>query len=346
MSYLVLLAPSANRVYTDRAVDLSVAELMILGQGVIDSVEPVELAGVWYLAVESGQPEHDVAAVLGRASACWAVFAREGDVLRPVRRPVHDRLDDDLVTIPKYPGKTNEQFTRLMINVATASAPRLNGTSAQAGGHAPSLLDPMCGRGTTLSLGLTLGFDVAGVDTDLKAIEAYAAFLKTYLRRKRLKHSCELTPVKREGRSIGRRLDATVGTADSDRRSTLTVFSGDTRDSAALFGKRRFDLVVTDAPYGIVHTGRGPGPSSGRQPGGNKRSTATLLEEAIGGWAGQLKHGGALALSWNTLGLAREELDGVAQAAGLRPLASGPYLQLAHRVDASIRRDLFVAVRD
>lgn len=345
VNYLVLLAPSANRVYTDRAVELSVAELLIVGHGVIETVEPVEVAGVWYLSVGSEQPEHDVAAVLGRVSACWAVFVREAELLRPVRRIEHDRLDDDLVTIPKYPGKTNEQFTRLMINVAAASAPRLtDATAGRAGESAPSLLDPMCGRGTTLSLGLTLGFDVAGVDVDLKAIEAYTAFLKTYLRRKRLKHSCELTPVRREGRSLGRRLDATVGTAGLDRRSTLTVFSGDTRDAAALFGRRRFDLVVTDAPYGIVHGSRGTG-STSRTGGGGKQSSS-LLTEAVGVWAGQLKHGGALALSWNTYHLGREELGAAARDAGLRPLESGPYLQLAHRVDASIQRDLFVAVRD
>ena len=32
-----------------------------------------------------------------------------------------DRFDDDLLTIPKYPGKTNEQFTRLLLNVTLAS---------------------------------------------------------------------------------------------------------------------------------------------------------------------------------------------------------------------------------
>ena len=190
-----------------------------------------------------------------------------------------------------------------------------------------------------MSLGLTLGFDVAGVDVDLKAIEAYAAFLKTYLRRKRIKHTAEMSPVRRDGKSIGRRFDAEITSPLDDRRSSSTIFSGDTRDSAALFGKRRFDLVVTDAPYGIVHGSR-----SG--PSGRERSPSTLLDEAIGVWAGQLKTGGALALSWNTYGMSRESLGALAEESGLRPLEDGPYRRLAHRVDASIQRDLFVAVRD
>ena len=73
-----------------------------------------------------------------------------------------------------------------------------------------TVLDPMCGRGTTLSTALVLGHDAAGVESDLKAVEAYAAFLRTYLRRKRLNHSADVSPVRREGKSLGRRLDVTV----------------------------------------------------------------------------------------------------------------------------------------
>lgn len=342
MNYLILLAPSANRVYTERAVQLSVAELEIVGAATIDAVAPVEIAGISYLEVESEQPEAEVLTLAGRLSTCWAVFGRDGDRLRPIRRADHDLFADDLVSIPKYPGKTNEQFTRLMINIAAASAPRLTGTAPglnrAVGPRPPSLLDPRCGRGTTLSLGLTLGFDVAGVEIDLKAIEAYAAFLKTYLRRKRIKHTAELTPVRRDGKSIGRRLDADITAPLDERRSSLTVFSGDTRDSAALFGRRPFDLVVTDAPYGIVH--------GSRTRAGRQRSPSNLLEDSIDVWAGQLKQGGALAISWNTYGMSREDLSALAESAGLRPLNDGPYLRLAHRVDASIQRDLFVAVRD
>ena len=170
--------------------------------------------------------------------------------------PRPDLFDDDLVTIPKYPGKTNEQFTRLLINVTLASMTRLPSGPL-------TILDPLCGRGTTLSTGLTLGHDVAGVDADLKALEAYAAYLRTYLRRKRLKHSAELSPVRREGRSIGRRLDVEIRPERGERPLSLTVFSGDTRQSAALFGKRRFDAVIATRRTGWCTAA---GPTSADRP--------------------------------------------------------------------------------
>ena len=335
--HLVLLAPSSNRVYAGTADVLVAAELaVLLGGGQSLPVEPVEVAGVGYLALPVPELDEASHAALGRLSAAFALFRREQDVLRPVRLERPDRFDDDLVTIPKYPGKTNEQFTRLLVNVTLASMDR----SPTGGPDAAPLtvLDPMCGRGTTLSTALILGHDAAGVDSDAKAVEAYAAFLRTYLRRHRLKHTADVSPVRREGKSLGRRLDVGVTPERGGRAQSLTVFTGDTRQSAALYGRRRFDAVVVDAPYGIVHASQAT--ASKRD-----RSAAGLLGEALGVWAGQLKRGGALGLSWNTYGLTREKLTALAVDAGLEPLDEGPYLRFGHRVDASIHRDVFVARR-
>jgi len=293
----------------------------------------VKIAGVSYLRLDL--PELDPAQQhsLASLSALFAVFRRDGERLLPLSTPLPDLFEDDLVTIPKYPGKTNEQFTRLLLNVTLAST-----TPPPSSGL--SVLDPLCGRGTTLSTALTLGHDVAGVDADQKAIEAYAAYLRTYLRRKRLKHTADMSPVRREGKSLGRRLDVEVTPSGSDQRLKLTAFSGDTRQSAALFGKRRFDAIVTDAPYGIVH---GSQTDVRGVSGTRDRSPAGLIGEALAVWAGQLRSGGAIGLSWNTYGLSREALTGLAEAAGLSPLSSDPYLRFAHRVDSSIQRDIFVA---
>ena len=53
-----------------------------------------------------------------------ALFERDGDALRPVELPRRDRFDDDLLTILKYPGKTNELFTKLLLNVTVWSVRR------------------------------------------------------------------------------------------------------------------------------------------------------------------------------------------------------------------------------
>ncbi len=333
--HLILLAPSANRVYASEADRLVAAELKImLGADDHPPIEPVRIAGIGYLALATECLDEHACATLGRLSGCYATFHREHDRLWPIEIIRPDLFDDDLVTIPKYPGKTNEQFTRLLINVTLASMRRPNSGPI-------SILDPLCGRGTVLSTAMMLGCNAAGVEVEAKAVEAYAAYLRSYLRRKRLKHNLEVNPVRREGKIIGKRLEAAVIPNGRERPIALTVFSGDTRQSGALFGKRRFEAVVTDAPYGVVHGSR----TDVSGVGGRDRSAAGLISEALPVWTMQLKPGGALGLSFNAIGLRRERLLDLVAAAGLEPLDTGPYRNFEHRVDSSIRRDIVVAVK-
>jgi hypothetical protein len=293
------------------------------------------VAGIEYLAVATDSLDEQIMLALGRLSGFYAAFQREQDRLRPIEVNTPDLFDDDLVTIPKYAGKTNEQFTRLLINVTLASMRRpIDGPV--------SILDPLCGRGTTLSTAMMLGCNAAGVEAELRAVEAYAAYLRTYWRRKRLKHSLELNPVRREGKIIGKRLEAEVMPVRGNRPIAVTVFSGDTRQSAVLFGKRRFDAVLADAPYGVVH---GSQTDVRGVSGKRDRSAAGLISDALSVWAGQLKTGGALGLSWNAIGLRRERLLDMLAGAGLEPLDFGPYRDFEHRVDSSIRRDVVVAIK-
>jgi hypothetical protein len=263
------------------------AELKImLGADDHPPIEPVRIAGIGYLALATECLDEHACATLGRLSGCYATFHREHDRLRPIEIIRPDLFDDDLVTIPKYPGKTNEQFTRLLINVTLASMRRPSSGPM-------SILDPLCGRGTVLSTAMMLGCNAAGVEVEAKAVEAYAAYLRSYLRRKRLKHNLEVNPVRREGKIIGKRLEAAVIPNGRERPIALTVFSGDTRQSGALFGKRRFEAVVTDAPYGVIHGSR----TDVSGVGGRDRSAAGLISEALPVWTMQLKPGGALGLS-------------------------------------------------
>ena len=328
---LLLRTPSANRVYAGESAALSAAELEICAPFARDIADQ-DLAGVGYLGFSTDDLAPEQLAILAGQSTAFALFERQGDLLRPLQLPDVEVLDDDLVTIPKYQGKTNEQFTRLLLNVTLASIERKATGPRQ-------VLDPLAGRGTTLSSALLLGHDGYGVDADEKAFEQMAAFHKTWLRRKRLKHTADIRPVRRDGKAVGKRFDATIKL--DDRTLQLTTFTGDTRDSADLFGKKRFDAIVTDAPYGVVHG------SSTDVRGGSKRdrTPARLLKDAMGVWASQLMHGGALGLSWNTFGMAREDLVELVQDAGLNVRAEGPWDRFAHRVDASIRRDLLVAVK-
>ena len=336
---VILLSPSANRVYAGEAATLASAELAICAR-FAHEIGEVNLAGVDYLGFESADLDQDQAAVIAGQSATLALFEVVGTadqpLLRPVELPSVDLLDEDLVTIPKFPGKTNEQFTRLLVNVTLAAMTRQTEP-----GQPLSILDPLAGRGTTLEVAWTMGHHGYGVEADTKAVEAMAAYLKTWLRRKRLKHTAAMSPVRREGKSLGKRFDAELKLPGRPAQN-LGVFTGDTRSSADLWGKKTFDAIIADAPYGVVH---GSSTDVRGTSGRRDRSPAGLLGEAVPVWARQLRAGGALGLSWNTHGLAREDLASLFSQAGLQVMSGGPWEQFGHRVDSSIQRDLMVAVK-
>jgi hypothetical protein len=341
--YALLLAPSANRVYADAATRLSRAELAVFaGAGVLDAVpvgaETTRIAGVDYLTfdAEPGLGARDLA-YLANLSAAYALFERVDEgLLRPV--PLHPlaRFDDDLITIPKYAGKTNEQFTKLLLNVT------LLGSASAAGMLERQLvvLDPLCGRGTTLNQALMYGYDGLGVELDGKDVDVYSAFLRTWLKRKRIKHTADVTPVRRDRKLVARRFEATLAASKDDYRSGATqrvsVFHADTTQARQFLKSGCADVLVTDLPYGVTHGSRTAEKGLSRRP-------LDLLAAAVPVWAAMLRPGGALGLSWNTHVARREQAAEVLAGVGLTVLDGPGYGDLAHRVDQSIERDVLVA---
>jgi len=114
--YALLLAPSANRVYADQAGRLASAELAafgsVLGSGLSD-ISQEFIGGVEYLTFSAELAARDIS-YLSNLSSGYALFERVEDLLRPVLLTPLARYDSDLITIPKYAGKTNEQFTKLV----------------------------------------------------------------------------------------------------------------------------------------------------------------------------------------------------------------------------------------
>ncbi len=336
--YALLALPSANRVYRAAAPELALAELRILAAGLLGGrlhdTGWTTLAGVPYLTFAAdGDLRPADLAVLGHLSVHYALFEDLGGALRPVEVPPAERLDDDLVTVQKYAGKTNEQFTRLLLNVTAASSAA--GSRLAAGGLV--VLDPLCGRGTTLNQALVTGHDAIGVEQDGKDVEAYATFLRTWLERKRLKHKASFGPVRRSGALLGRRFEAEFAATKERFRAgelqRVTVVHADTLRTPDFVRPASVDVVVADAPYGVQHASRA---------GRTARSPVALLEQALPVWARLLRPGGAVGIAWNTLVAPRAELVHLLAAAGLQPLDEGPYRELAHRVDQAIVRDVVV----
>jgi SAM-dependent methyltransferase len=338
--YALLVLPSANRVYAEASIDLLRAELAVFGDavlgGALSAAEPTRLGGVPYLEF-AAEPLSPVAtSFLANISALYALFEKDGGSLSPVEIQPLARYDDDLITIQKYPGKTNELFTKLLLNVTLmASAFAAEMTSRKL-----AVLDPLCGRGTTLNQALMYGYDAAGVDIDGRDFDAYATFVKTWLRRKRIPHKARDGPVRRDGRMAGRRLEVVLAPSREEYKAgldqRLDVVCADTTRAGEFFKPETFDLIVTDAPYGVQHGSRSAANGLARRP-------QQLLAAAAPGWARLLRPGGALGLSWNTLVAPRDEAAGILAGAGLEPVEHGPYLNFRHRVDQAIMRDILVA---
>lgn len=253
--YGLLILPSTNRVYADAAAGLTIAELEVFNQTVLDGrlseIREIRLGGVPYVMLSAERlGERDVA-YLANLSSIYALFRVEDGLLAPVELRRLDKFDDDLITIPKYQGKTNEQFTKLLLNVtlvSSASGPELLDRRL-------SVLDPLCGRGTTLSQAIMYGYDAAGLDLDQRDFDAYAAFLRTWLRRKRIKHHIEVNRIRRDKRFLGRRLDASIGLTKEGYKAgdqvTVRYVNADTVAALEFFGAKTFDVIVADTPYGV-----------------------------------------------------------------------------------------------
>lgn len=163
MIYAVLCNPGHNRVYFETSLKLAVSELNIVANGLSEEYNNVQLqniCGIDYLTFETGKELSlsDIK-ILSDLSFFYALFKMETIdeevCLKPIRRIQDNFIDESMSTMLKYTGKTNEIFTRMMINVAYYS---------QKCGEEIRLLDPIAGKGTTLYEGLVKGFSVYGIE--------------------------------------------------------------------------------------------------------------------------------------------------------------------------------------
>jgi len=383
--YAFLVSPSHNRVYAQAAPALAVAEVAVLAERAFDGrlrdVRTTTLGGLPYVTFVLDDPDGPGAsaavaadlALLSALSSVYALFTLSDDDadadgretrLRPVARAAVDLFDSDLLTVQKYAGKTNEDFTRLLVNLTVAASDRprdLAGPWTRRPDGTPRrlrVLDPMAGRGTTLNQALLRGWDAAGIDVDAKDVEAYGVFLRTWLKNHRLKHTAGQSTLRRDGKSLGRRFAATVGATPDAYRAGDTIavelVNTDTVRAAELYPAGHFDAIVTDAPYGVQHGNRASG-TRGRDGRSTPqddltRSPVPLLTKALPGWVRVLRTGGAVGISWNVRVAPRAELEASLRDAGLEVLGDGsddaandPWHGFEHRVDQAIQRDLVVA---
>ena len=332
MRYALLVSPSTPRVYAQSASALAAAELQVVSAdvlgGALTDVQQQSFGSVQYVTFTAPALDELSHSWLSNLAATFALFSLDdAGRLTPLDLRRWDELDSDLVSIQKYAGKTNEAFTKLLFNVTLAA-------SAFAGERrALSVLDPLCGRGTTLNQALMYGHHATGVEVDKKDFEAFSLFIQRWVKDKRLKHEAVQGHVKGHPK-----LDLALGVTKERYKAgdtlRVTYVSADTHAIAEVFQQRSFDLIVTDAPYGVQHGAHGA-ETTARKP-------VDLLASALPIWRAALRPGGAIGIAWNNLVLRREKLAQLLAENGLEVCTSLAHDSFEHRVDASIRRDLIV----
>ncbi len=344
LKYALLANPGHNRVYFEESKKLALTELELALPCLsvpCGGIAPARFGGVYYLTftAEAALAASDLA-VLSRLSFVYAIFElagqEEATMLLPCKMADYAYVGADIGTILKYTGKTNELFTRMMINCALFAT----GTAEFTGKR---LLDPVAGKGTTLFEGLVYGMDVYGVEVGDRAVAEACRYLQKYLQTGKYKHSLKIERVSGAGKSFTaerRHFELARGREEA-KRGEYRIFemaAGNSSYVNQLYKKSSFDVIVGDLPYGVQH-------GNVTNEGQTKltRSPAELLRACLPAWRDVLKKGGALALAWNVNVLPRAAAEQLLQDAGFSVLRGGAYDRFQHRVDQAILRDVLIA---
>jgi hypothetical protein len=344
-TYLILQHPGHNRVYYTAAGLLALAELKIASNSLsirCNNIQMLDIQGVRYLSFTADESVADSdLELLSRLSFVFALYEltsqEEVDLLKPILKVNYEYVDSKISSLLKYSGKTNELFTKMMINVALLSSEfRFSETI--------ELLDPIVGKGTTLFEGAVYGFNVSGVEIEPKSTHAVQIFFKKYLETERYKYSFNRQQVHGKNKLEGTFGDMFQYASNKEdfktevTRKTLNVVTGSTLNTSKYFKHNHFNIIVGDLPYGIAH-----GNSLAKKSDSITRNPSELLNECLPDWLKVLKTGGVIVMAWNAFVVNRNKLSKVFLEHGFQVLSDAPYNEFEHLVDRSIKRDIIVA---
>lgn len=330
MLYAYQLRAQSNARYQDSLLSLSQKELrcMLASCGIAADIETRMMGGAPFLCFDAPALSPAQKRFLGALSAVSMQCAIEGDLLRPLPPAYQPSLPQDMPEILKYKGKTNTAFTHMLINLALSAGGQWNTPS-------PRVLDPICGRGTSLFCALSRGMDAIGVDSDKKSIQEGAAYVRKWLQYHRVKHTAQrVSMTLREGGNAPAECFRVAVGPEENRE--LKLILADTRDTDALTRKTPVQALVADLPYGVQHAPRERGQMS---------TLKDLMREALPAWLRALAPGCAAAIAFNTYTLRRSALTELALQAGFHLPEDPAYDDFSHWVEQAIQRDVLVVLR-
>ncbi|MBR4069358.1 MAG: hypothetical protein IKK08_12155 [Clostridia bacterium] len=335
MRYTMLLKPHANARYRQSLQQLATIELQTMLQAFCPgcAVTAAEFGGEPFLCFETDEMSDGLLKMLSRHSGCALLCELLPDgLLRPVQRRPDWYLPEELAQVLKYKGKTNADFTMMLINCALAA-------SGFAKDEKPlTVLDPVCGKATTAFCALSLGHNAIGVDRDEKALHEADTYFARSLKLNRYKHKRTTASQTLTGGGHVQTVQYTVA-QDADKQKqgdtrTLQLISGDSGQLGRMMKHASCHLIVGDLPYGVQHA---------PQEGHGFSSPERLLSRIAQGCAQVLKPGGVAAFSFNAFTLSRQKAAAALEAAGLEPLVQPPFDGFAHWVEQAVERDAVLA---
>jgi len=335
MKLALKITPQRSTQYMNMVATLAMPELLAspIGTAITDCA-PVTLAGQAYLLVTLDDSLLTPVMLadltrLGATSEVYEYFDALSEVKGPLLRPLEPSFVPfvplEMAETRRYKGKTNEVFTRVLLNVALFAGEYSTQLDKRL-----RILDPLAGGGTTLFLALSAGYDAFGIELDRQDVETTAVFVRQYL------DSIHVHYKERDerGRRAGRRYQFEIGRKNDTRM--LVLVNGDAAQAnlhmREVVGGPRVHAIVADLPYGIQHFGE----------------ISLLLIQALPIWTQMLLPGGTLALAWNSTRVERAEMVNFFERETELTVRNGPpYTQFAHTVDRVIkRRDIIVGVKN
>ncbi len=313
--FLCLVDPRAQSAFFADVEPVSQAALLALPG--VELAEPERIDSLSFIRIEGDVIP--LPSVL-KLPFVQAVFQRDADghlgYAASASRP---QLTEHLETGDTYRGKTNVMVTKLALALAGRVWAERTGDTAVT---SPVVLDPMCGRGTTLLAAARMDWCASGIEQDQAAMQHLHRHLKRQCKVHRIKHGVSRGWTNRKNSDgDGKFLEYTFENA------TIRLVAGDTRKTHQYVGANRHDLLVVDLPYGVEFRG-----SRGQ------RSPLATVQQAIESWSIALRERGAGCIVFNRLQPSRRDLVAVIQSAGFEVLD----LELRHRMSDAIERDFLI----
>lgn len=334
----ILRLPHQNARYYESTRDLMHSELEIMLKGMDLDVQDMAYETIEDLELLTFVCESMTEALkdcLNRVSNAFVVFECHGDMLKPIIGKKQTYFKEDLSSILKYQGKTNEDFTKMMINIGVFSSKFAKDFQSDL-----MVFDPMCGRGTTLYESLILGYNASGIEVKKGEILELNKYLLRYLKYNRLKHAHSHQNIvlgsKKHGVKYSLETANDNGAYKKGDIRTLQYAIGDTREANLYYKKNSFHTMVTDLPYGVQHVGRGKEAPEG---------LSDILDQAMPEWHKLLKPGGTLVIAYNAMTLKRDVMVKLMAKHNFKVMNEPPYDAMEHWVEQAVSRDIIVGMK-